>query len=345
MQALNEDHSVTEKFVRDVISNFLETRNFPEEWVAPWIHRAIEINDPIKIYNELSEIKANKERLERMIDAKTNWPNGHFYSPVVSIKEARQEWPRLSRERVPSAVDLNIGKQSKLFKRLVPYFLDFPFAKTKTEGMRYYFGNNSYGYQDGIIYWSLINHLKPNRIVEVGSGFSSALALDAIDILKLPTLATFIDPYPELARAVTAPLSDRHRILPIRVQDLDLDIIRQLRKNDILFIDSSHVVKTGSDVHFIITEILPQLQPGVVIHFHDIFYPFEYIVPWIFNQNHSWNESYFIHALLMYNRRFEIMFFNDLMRRKIPKQIFDMAPAQCELFANSVPGSLWLLSR
>ena len=82
---------------------------------------------------------------------------------------------------------------------------------------------------------------------------------------------------------------------------------RKLEPNDILFIDSSHVVKTGSDVQHIFFKILPEIKSGVYIHFHDVFYPFEYPKHWIFDNHWSWNEYYFLMAFLMYNTSFKIV--------------------------------------
>lgn len=336
------DRDALEQFVRSVLFNLLEIRNIPEEWIAPWIARAFEIRNPIQIFNEMSGLLANRERLARIEDAKTPWVPGHFYSPIVSHKEVKLEWPRLSRDRVPAAVDLRIDQQIILLRQLVNFFNSIPFTETKSNRFRYYYQNPSYGFGDALIYWSMLNFFRPKHIVEVGSGFSSALALDTIDLLALPTIATFIDPYPEVARAATAPLSAPHTILPIKVQSIDLALVEDLEKDDILFIDSSHVVKTGSDVHFEITEMLPRLRPGVIVHFHDVTYPFEYGAPWVTIDNYSWNELYFLHTFLMYNSEFEIIFFNDLIGRDLPQNVKTLAPAQSHKFQLSRGAGLWL---
>jgi hypothetical protein len=105
-----------------------------------------------------------------------------------------------------------------------------------------------------------------------------------------------------------------------------------------LFIDSSHVAKTASDVNFEIFELLPRLKPSVIVHFHDIFYPFEYPHGWIFDIRRSWNEIYFLRAFLMYNSAFEILFFNDYFACKFP-HLTEHGPSH---FRQNPGGGLWL---
>ena len=114
-------------------------------------------------------------------------------------------------------------------------------------------------------------------------------------------------------------------VIDKRVQEVEREVFMQLEPNDILFIDSSHVVKTGSDVNFLLFKILPILKPGVLIHFHDIHYPFEYPQSWVLN-GFGWNETYFIKAFMMYNSKFEVLFFTDYLEKehsihfKLPKK-------------------------
>ena len=111
--------------------------------------------------------------------------------------------------------------------------------------------------------------------------------------------------------------------------------------NDILFVDSTHVLKTGSDVHYEIFHILPNLKAGVIVHFHDIQYPFEYPDSWIFNENFSWNEVYALRAFLMYNSNFEILFFNNFFGRFGHDMILKSF-ASLAAFPESFGGSIWL---
>ena len=160
----------------------------------------------------------------------------------------------------------------------------------------------------------MLNKLKPRKLIEVGSGFSSALILDTKDeFLKYPIELTFIDPNPQ--DRLTALLKDEDykttTIIKDIVQNTSIETFRELKENDILLIDNSHVSKTGSDVNYLMTDILPNLNKGVVVHIHDIFYPFEYPKEWLFNTRLNWNEIYSVHNFLLFNSAFKILFFSD----------------------------------
>jgi predicted O-methyltransferase YrrM len=214
---------------------------------------------------------------------------------------------------IPPAVrgiDLNETEQNDLLKKFGALYPEQPFTAEKTSGRRYFFENPNYSYADAIILYCMIRHLRPRRIVEIGSGYSSCAMLDVSELFFDNAIqCTFIDPYPQLLRKMIRD-SDfaRTRIIGQKVQDVDVGIFRELEASDILFIDSSHVVKTGSEVNYILFKILPLLAKGVYIHFHDIFYPFEYPQGWVF-EGRAWNEAYLLRAFLQYNRAFKIRFF------------------------------------
>ncbi len=125
------------------------------------------------------------------------------------------------------------------------------------------------------------------------------------------------------------------------MQNVGLDVFAALGPGDILFVDSSHVLKTGSDVCYELFDILPVLQPGVMVHFHDIFYHFEYPAPWVVEERRSWNEIYALRAFLMYNSAFEVVFFNNYFMKRFPEIAGDPATP----FARNEGGGLWLRKR
>ena len=342
MGSLVNDPLGATEFVRSLFQNVLGISDATEARLAPWIARAVAIGDPLEFYKVFVAHKINTDRLRAAADSATLLPNGHFYSPVVSRADVAEEWERLTRPRQPACIEIDIDGQLRTWHRLANSFATLPFPNNAALGKRYHFLNPTYSFGDASIYWGMLNLLRPRRIIEVGSGFSSAMVLDAIDALDLPTACTFIDPYPQLAEKVTAPLRPPHRVLGQKIQHIDPDMVRGLEENDILFIDSSHVVKTGSDVHFELFELIPQLQPGVVVHFHDIFYPFEYPSDWVLNLNRSWNEAYFVHAFLMYNSAFEIVFFNTFFAREFREIVRATIPAHADRFLRNPGGGLWL---
>jgi hypothetical protein len=122
------------------------------------------------------------------------------------------------------------------------------------------------------------------------------------------------------------------------VQGFDLERFRQLERNDILFIDSTHVLKTGSDVHYELFHILPVLRPGVLVHFHDCRWPFEYSDKQIFQKKYSWNEAYGVRALLMYSTRFRVIFYGSLFAVERPELAHDVSPT----FTRNPGSAIWL---
>jgi hypothetical protein len=184
----------------------------------------------------------------------------------------------------------------------------------------------------------MIRFLKPKRIIEIGSGFSSAVMLDTNELFFNNQInLTFIEPYPErLFSLISEKDKNATHIIQNEVQSVPLETFAQLQAGDILFIDSSHIIKTGSDVNYVIFEVLPILKPGVLIHFHDIFYPFEYPKEWVY-AGRNWNEDYFLKAFLMYNETFEIRLFADYIHR-MHKEAFRRMPLCYKNFG----GSLWM---
>ena len=243
-------------------------------------------------------------------------PPGHFYSPIPSLEDIRRDESLIfgSVPRSIPGLELHEAEQLKLLEDLVKYYEEMPFRPQKTENLRYYFENPAYGYLDGILLYCMIRHLKPRRIIEVGSGFSSCVTLDTNELFFNGAIANiFIDPYPDqLLSLVKEEDKSRIRIIPDRLQEIDLNEFEALEANDILFIDSTHVSKINSDVNRIFSDILPSLASGVLIHFHDIFYPFEYPKEWIY-EGRAWNEAYVLRAFLQYNSQFQVVLMSSFM--------------------------------
>lgn len=189
----------------------------------------------------------------------------------------------------------------------------YSLPKKKEYSKRYFTDNIYFGVSDASILVGVLNHFRPRRYFEIGSGFSSALALDVAETADWEMEFCFVEPYPEVRLDTLLSDVDRHRfrIEKSFVQDMPLGWFQELRENDILFIDSTHVAKSGSDVIYIYTEILNNLSVGVIVHVHDIFFPFDYPPHWVIGDNRSWNEAYMLHALLLGNSGFEVIFFND----------------------------------
>ncbi|WP_178133780.1 class I SAM-dependent methyltransferase [Vineibacter terrae] len=244
---------------------------------------------------------------------------GHFYSPICDPKDLARHYrdPDGMAGRVDlPGIDLREPEQRALWEDWKPYLLEFPFAAQPKNGLRFHYANSSFGPGDATVLYCMLRHFKPRRLIEVGSGFSSVCALDTIDRYLGDVTCTFIDPHPGLLLSLLEPADrSRIRIIGSEIQDVALETFDTLDAGDLLFIDSTHVAKTGSDVVHELFAILPRLKPGVIVHLHDIHYPFEYPKAWVVDLNYSWNEVYAIRAFLSYNSAFEVLFFNDYFGR------------------------------
>jgi len=268
-------------------------------------------------------------------------PAGHYYSPIPSLDEVRKDEEHIFGS-VPShlaGIELREEEQLALLDEFVAYYGEMPFEAHPREDLRYYYENQSYAYSDGIFLHCMIRHLKPRRVIEVGSGFSSCMTLDTNDLFFDGSIrTTFIDPYPELLMSLVRDV-DRSRIEVIasRLQDVDPAVFGALQANDILFIDSTHVSKINSDVNRIFFAILPMLARGVHVHFHDIFFPFEYPKAWIYG-GRAWNEAYLLRAFLQYNNAFRIVLMNTFLEHFYEPFFREKMP----LCLRNTGGSIWI---
>lgn len=302
------------------------------------------MNRKVKVLlNRIPYIK-ELHRKSQEYDLNSCFSPGHFYSPIVSVNEIKMFENEIWKQPVPykiPGIDLNITSQLETIKEISKYYSALPFKTQKREDLRYYFENDFFSYSDGIVLFMMINHIKPKRIIEVGSGFSSALILDTNDLCFNGEMELIsIEPYPErLYSLIRDDDRSRYKVIEKRVQDVDKEIFKQLDSNDILFIDSTHVSKTGSDVNFILFEVLPILKSGVLIHFHDVFYPFEYPKDWVFG-GRNWNENYLLRAFLISNNEFKIYLFVHYLHL-LYKESFENMP----LTYKNTGGSLWLTKK
>jgi pterin-4a-carbinolamine dehydratase len=266
---------------------------------------------------------------------------GHFYSPIVDVSEAMADADKLFAPGLHDMpeVDLRVAAQVELVRQLARFYGEEDFPVEKLDGRRYCLDNAYFCYGDAFAYYSLLRHLKPKRVVEVGAGWSSAVLLDTDEAFLGNSIdCTFIDPYPDrLLSLMTEADKARTRILQCRLQDVDLSEFERLESGDVLFIDSSHIAKTGSDVLHAVFKILPALAHGVWVHIHDIHANFEYPRAWV-EEGRSWNENYLMRAFLMHNREWRIELHAATLAECAAEQLLPLVPA----VGQNVGGSLWL---
>jgi hypothetical protein len=288
-------------------------------------------------------LREEVERAREVTQAVGQFPPGHYYSPYPDLADVRDRaselWPASPPRELPG-IALNEAFQLELLAKFAPFHGEFHFPHIATPGSRFYFQNEVFGYGDATALYSMLRHLRPQRLIEVGAGFSSALILDVNERFMGNSLDfTLIEPYPGRLLALLAP-GDLERISlnETRLQDVALSAFDSLRDGDILFVDSTHVSKIGSDVNHLFFEVLPRLAAGVYVHFHDILYPFEYPREWVEDQRYAWNEAYVLRAFLQYNQAFEIAFFNRFVATFHPETVEETIPT----LLLQPGGSIWL---
>ena len=234
--------------------------------------------------------------------------------------------------RTEEPVDLRVEGQLALADQIAPKWPEFARSWSRFNNPT----NGVFELADGAVYYSMLTTLRPKHIVEVGSGFSSAIALDVRDQELHDLDLTFIDPNPtRLHKLLNDDDYDQITVHTDLVQNIPVELYDILQQDDILFIDSTHVIGKGSDVNWLFFQVLPRLRPGVVVHFHDIFFPFEYPDAWA---DWPFNEIYLLRAFLSYNNMFEVMFFNSWFWREHADMVSQYLPDG----ARAKPGSIWL---
>lgn len=273
---------------------------------------------------------------------KPAFPDGHFYSPVVDPSEASRDAERIwLTEKSLCGIDLNHPSHTHLLRDVFPGLIDgydYPVKGPSDDTLDHFYDfNGQFERQDPRVAFCLLKKISPRQIVEVGSGYSTLLMMD-VNRRFLGDSASIacIEPYPRpfLLRAHS---EGRIDLLQQRAQVVDKSVFASLNADDVLFIDSSHVSKTGSDVNRLILEILPVLKPGVYVHFHDIFLPFDYPQDWVCEHGFSWNEQYLLQAFLAFNPHFSIVYGSAIAWRCYPDEL--------QGFLGDNPmhgGSLWL---
>ena len=290
---------------------------------------------------ERDDLRQRCEHLQAVL-ANVGYPPGHFYSPVVDVRDPCAIEAVRGRLRAPSpaGVAIDAGQMTSMMKRLAEQHRHFPFPRHQQEGFRFYFDNPFFGCHDASVLFSMLLEFRPRRVIEVGCGHSSCLLLDTNERFFGGALElTMIDPSLDDLKGMFGPRgAGNAHMLPDRLQNVSLEVFERLEKNDILFLDSSHVSKTGSDVNYYLFEILPVLRPGVLVHVHDILYPFEYLEEWVLQEKRSWNEAYALHAFLQYNSAFEIVYWNNFASHRLRDDLAMLMP----LCLENEGGSIWL---
>ena len=268
-------------------------------------------------------------------------PN-HYYLPIPDTSKLKKELWEGKSELV--GLDMRIEEQKELLeifsKNFKQEYDSFPVEKTNIEH-QYYLNNRDFGRVDAEILYCIIRHFKPKNIIEIGSGHSTYLSAQALVVNKERDGASgeliAIEPYPR--GALERGFPGLTKFVKKCVQDVELSFFDQLGENDILFIDSSHVLTIGNDVQFEYLELLPRLKKGVIVHIHDIFLPLEYPREWVIDNMRFWNEQYLLQAFLSFNEHFQVLWAGSYMSLNYPIELEKAFKTYTYKFT---PGSFWI---
>jgi hypothetical protein len=273
----------------------------------------------------------------------------HYYTPIVSTKELQDHYakPPYSTKGIDFNHDFQrrmVEEMTTTYKKELSSFPALPPGGDISKSLTYAMDNPTFGLYDASLYHTIIRHFKPGYIIEVGSGQSLKVSMAAATINSQETNSpkagiTVIEPFPDqVHNSHLLSAKDITTLIVKKVQDMDLDIFRSLKKNDILFLDSSHTVGSGTDTVHEILNILPELAPGVIVHIHDIFLPSDLPSDWIVDHHRVWAEQYLLQAFLMFNKEFEVLGSNVYMMLNFKSVFAERMPEQ---FQSRFGASFW----
>lgn len=269
----------------------------------------------------------------------------HFYSTIPDTRELPDAlWQRES--ELPG-IDMRDEQQLAFLEDATTRFGAELAALPRGQadaGDGYFLDNGAFESVDAEVLYCVIRGSAPRRVLEIGSGWSTLLSLRALEANRAEgsdVRLTAIEPYPHaFVRDAVAARPEFAEMLDVPVQGVPLETFASLGEGDILFIDSSHVLRIGSDVQYEFLEVLPRLQPGVLVHVHDVFLPGEYPRDWVFGPEHRfWNEQYLLQAYLVGNARTEVVWGSSWMHRRHPEALEKAFPSYDRV--TRFPGSFW----
>jgi hypothetical protein len=266
-----------------------------------------------------------------------------YYQPLINPRKHLQH--ALDQPRTLPGIQLNREEQLKLVAQFHYQQELQALPQTKLANRpepHFFYQNPSLCPADAEFLYSVVRHFKPKRIIEIGCGYSTLMALEAERKNKAENAADAcshicVEPYemPWLEKLEVT-------VFRTKVEDQPVSFFSQLEAGDILFIDSSHIIRPQGDVLFEFLEILPTLKPGVLVHVHDVFTPRDYLKSWIYEEHNMWNEQYLLEAFLSFNNQFRIIGAVNLLKKEHRQQLDEKCPLTAR-FPDDEPGSFWMI--
>jgi Methyltransferase domain len=261
----------------------------------------------------------------------------HFYNPVPNTSELNSADFEQYDEFLAHC-RISADEQLQLLRKLSVWATELADIPADDDGSGFFWNNPAFGPMDGIVYYAIMREFKPALVLEVGSGFSTMLAMRAA-VRNGSTRVRCIEPYP--MTGLRESVEGAGELIERRVQDVALREFDALEAGDILFIDSTHVSKMGSDVNYLVLRVLPRLKPGVLVHIHDMCIPYEYPQEWVLEKKIFWNEQYMVMAMLLFGNTFDILLMHHFLEHDQRAELEAIFPAVPSVGG----GSIWLRKR
>lgn len=268
----------------------------------------------------------------------------HYYSPLPDVGSVKKNLPRWYKEDTSPGINWELENQLALLEQLKPYMFEVaampPFLAITQDGY-----GPGYGEIEAHLLYLMLRHVKPAKVVEIGSGVSTFYTLSALEKNSeqdnQESKLTCIEPYPN--NKLRTLVSERNvQLRESEVQDAGYDLFEELSANDVLFIDSSHVSKKDSDVDFLFLDVLPRLRKDVIVHIHDISLPMPALPleHFLFDTYLFWNENALVKAFLTFNSAFRILMCQSYLHHHKPDVLKMLVPVYDQ--QSHFPSSLWI---
>jgi hypothetical protein len=258
----------------------------------------------------------------------------NYYEPLFDFAGLSDENP----PRHLPGIDFALDRQTELLTRFDGAKALKGLTTDPTDDLKFYIDNPNFGSGDAEIWFHVIRYFRPARIIEIGSGYSTRMAQLAIETMRQSDASyrcehVCIEPY-------EMPWLEQLNVHVIRnkLEDCDVNMFKTLGQNDILFIDSSHMIRPGGEVLQEILQLLPMLAPGVIVHIHDIFTPRDYPRKWL-REPRFWNEQYLLEAFMSFNCAFEVLLALNMLKNERYAELNAVCPY---LDPQREPGSFYI---
>ncbi len=245
-------------------------------------------------------------------------PN-HYYSCFADMNELARNRQWAFPSEMPG-IEMDLARQIANLKLVRPFVGETEIRELPRESEMQGLGLG-FSYADGVVLYGMVRHLRPNRVIEVGGGITSLIIQRALARNGTQAKHAVVEPFASPGLCGLSGI----QLIPRPLQQLDRQTFAELQSGDLLFVDSTHTVKPGSDVNFMILEVLPRLNQGVVVHVHDINFPYDY-QPDLLQTLYQWSEGSLLRAFLTHNPNCEVLFSLSHIHHQAPEELKALIP-------------------